>query len=36
MGTPSYAATILESLLKKHTLKALVCQPDKKAGRDMH
>lgn len=36
MGTPSYAAVILESLLKKHTLKALVCQPDKKAGRDMH
>ncbi len=36
MGTPLYAATILESLLKKHTLKALVCQPDKKAGRDMH
>ena len=36
MGTPLYAAMILESLLKKHTLKALVCQPDKKAGRDMH
>ena len=36
MGAPLYAATILESLLKKHTLKALVCQPDKKAGRDMH
>ena len=36
MGAPLYAATILESLLRKHTLKALVCQPDKKAGRDMH
>ncbi|KPH56126.1 methionyl-tRNA formyltransferase [Helicobacter pullorum] len=35
MGTPSYAAVILESLLKSHTIKALVCQPDKRAGRDM-
>ena len=35
MGTPSYAAVILETLLKSHTIKALVCQPDKRAGRDM-
>ncbi len=35
MGTPSYAAVILESLLAKHTIRALVCQPDKRAGREM-
>lgn len=36
MGTPDYAATILEALLEKHEVCALVCQEDKKAGRDMH
>ncbi|WP_299546535.1 methionyl-tRNA formyltransferase [uncultured Helicobacter sp.] len=35
MGTPNYAAVILDSLLQEHTLCALVCQKDKKAGRDM-
>ncbi|WP_273213406.1 methionyl-tRNA formyltransferase [Helicobacter rodentium] len=35
MGTPEYAATILESLLAKHEVCALVCQEDKKAGRNM-
>lgn len=35
MGTPHYAAVILDSLLQKYTLCALVCQKDKKAGRDM-
>ncbi|TLD85108.1 methionyl-tRNA formyltransferase [Helicobacter sp. MIT 11-5569] len=35
MGTPDYAAVILESLLQKHEVCALVCQGDKRAGRDM-
>lgn len=35
MGTPTYAAVILESLLKNHNIKALVCQSDKKSGRSM-
>ncbi|MDD6055590.1 MAG: methionyl-tRNA formyltransferase [Helicobacter sp.] len=35
MGTPSYAAVILESLLKNYTICALVCQEDKKAGRNL-
>lgn len=35
MGTPEYAAIILESLLTKHEVCALVCQEDKKAGRNM-
>ena len=36
MGTPDYAAVILESLLESHEICALVCQEDKRAGRDMH
>ncbi len=36
MGTPDYAAVILESLLKNHKVCALVCGEDKRAGRDMH
>ncbi len=36
MGTPDYAAVILESLLAHHQVCALVCQEDKKAGRNMH
>lgn len=35
MGTPDYAAVILESLLRVYEVCALVCQEDKKAGRDM-
>ena len=35
MGTPDYAAVILESLLESHEICALVCQEDKRAGRDM-
>ncbi|MDA3967322.1 MULTISPECIES: methionyl-tRNA formyltransferase [Helicobacter] len=35
MGTPSYARVILESLIKSHNIKALICQTDKKAGRNM-
>lgn len=35
MGTPDYAAVILDSLLEWHIICALVCQKDKKAGRDM-
>lgn len=35
MGTPDYAAVILDSLLEQHIICALVCQKDKKAGRDM-
>lgn len=34
MGTPDYAASILEAIIKHHNLVALVCQPDKKAGRN--
>lgn len=36
MGTSDYAAVILESLLAHHKVCALVCQEDKKAGRNMH
>ncbi|MCI5968775.1 methionyl-tRNA formyltransferase [Helicobacter sp.] len=35
MGTPDYAAVILDALLQCHTICALVCQEDKKAGRSM-
>lgn len=35
MGTPSYAAVILKALLEHHQVCALVCQRDKKAGRNM-
>ncbi len=35
MGTPEYAAIILESLLAHHEVCALVCQKDKKAGRNL-
>ncbi|MBX7490080.1 methionyl-tRNA formyltransferase [Helicobacter turcicus] len=35
MGTPNYAAVILDSLLRHHTICALVCQRDKRAGRSM-
>ena len=35
MGTPSYARVILESLVERHNVKALICQEDKKAGRNM-
>ncbi|WP_297809875.1 methionyl-tRNA formyltransferase [uncultured Helicobacter sp.] len=35
MGTPDYAAMILQSLLKYHQVCALVCQEDKRAGRNM-
>lgn len=35
MGTPDYAAVILESLLAHHEVCALVAQGDKKAGRSM-
>ena len=35
MGTPDYATCILESLLEKHEIVALITQEDKKAGRDM-
>ena len=35
MGTPDYATVILESLLESHEICALVCQEDKRAGRDM-
>ena len=35
MGTPDYAAVILESLLESHEICALVCQEDKRAGHDM-
>ncbi len=36
MGTPDYAAIILESLLIHYEVCALVCQEDKKAGRNLH
>lgn len=35
MGTPSYAGAILKVLLEHHQVCALVCQSDKKAGRNM-
>lgn len=35
IGTPDYAAVILESLLANHEVCALICQSDKRAGRNM-
>lgn len=35
MGTPMYASVILEALMQRHKIVALVAQEDKKAGRNM-
>ncbi|CAM2909209.1 methionyl-tRNA formyltransferase [Helicobacter burdigaliensis] len=35
MGTPMYASVILEALLQKHEVVALIAQEDKRAGRNM-
>ena len=34
MGTPEFAVPILEGLIEKYHVRAIVTQPDKKSGRD--
>lgn len=34
MGTPDFSAVVLKGLLKKYEVRAIVSQPDRKAGRD--
>lgn len=36
MGTPEFSATILEGLLTKYKIRAVVTQPDKPSGRGEH